>query len=208
MTLSSSIDAPLFGELSKEQKKALHERAVDSLSGRKRFNARRAYGQGEPQGFIGTASESGGTDDDKHKRLMKKWYGLTSMAHDWTYPCPYRLLGQHEPETDESGELKTYDAEWDDQDQLCHCDSIRTLQHTPGFELVWDHVRGWYDSLGRPVITLEPYGFPRIEEVESYVAPLERVRVGFEGRSPYGASYVLFLIGPESMEYPTTSLRR
>lgn len=185
-------------------------RGIEWISSRKRFNARRAYGQGKPAGFIGTASEGAGTDENKHKRLMKKWYGLTPFEYDWVYPCPYRLLGEHEPELDEFGEYEgpRYTGFSDRDDQLCHCDSVRVYKHTPGFQLVWDHARGWNDKFGRPVITLEPYGFPKIEEVESFVAPLERIRIGFEGRSPYGASYVLFLIGPDNVDDPFTAWRR
>lgn len=163
---------------------------------RRMFNARRAFGQGSPRGFVGTASESGTTSESEHKRLMKKWYGLTPMEDDWTYPCLYRLWGLHTPALDIDDVV--------DEDPFCCC---HFAGHQGISDLVWDHVRGWYtaDRHRTPVVTVEPYGFPRVREVMDYVAPLG-LRVGFEGRSPYGASYVLFLVGPDLDKEPWRSL--
>jgi len=109
------------------------------------------------------------TDDRAHKQLMRDWYGLTPMTgHSWRYgaQCPHHVVGRR-------------------------CELHYNLP------AIWDHPRAWRDSDGIKVVTLEPWGNP-FASVEEY-ARLEAecqdfgINIRFEGRSPYGASYILFL---------------
>ena len=126
-----------------------------------------------PRRYYG-ATATGGTDDRVWKRLMREWYGLTPCRGDawetWAR-CPHHVG---------SGRCPRNCREWESS-------------HRP----LWDHARAWRDLDGNVVITLEPWGDP-FHEAEAYArltAELDAhgIRVGFEGRSPYGASYLLAL---------------
>ena len=126
------------------------------------------------------ASASGNTDRELWKQLMWEWYQLRP-APDWAYgvQCPHRLVGQ----------------ECTSDDQLCSWDGSR-------FGPIWDHARMWTNPAGELVLTLEPYGNPFVQ-AEAFAA-LEReldelgIATFFEGRSPYGATYVQFLAADDT----------
>lgn len=128
------------------------------------------------------ASVSGCTDDALWKRLMLEWYGLTPARGlawlTWAW-CPHRLAGRRcsgDRCTDDGGRPRT----WRDR-----------------FQPIWDHARAWRTADGELVLTLEPYGnpFDVAPEYAAMVAELDALGVvaGFEGRSPYGASYIVFV---------------
>ena len=117
------------------------------------------------------AVTTGGTDDRIHKQLMTQWYGLTPMTGpSWRRGarCPHHVIGKRCTEH--------------------RCVPTRTL---------WDHARAWRDTDGIKVITLEPWGDPfqsadDYQTLQTQLAALN-INITYEGRSPYGASYVLFL---------------
>lgn len=110
---------------------------------------------------------------------MLEWYGLTPVRDaEGEYPrpvCPHLLVDEKAHE-----------------DSLLVCPLLDT-----DFWPVSDHARLWKNEAGERVLTLEPWGNP-FEMVDEFAA-LEReldtlgVATCFEGRSPYGASFVLFL---------------
>lgn len=125
------------------------------------------------------ASVSGCTDDSVHRRLMTEWYGLTPVRGtgwmEWAR-CPHRLAGVRCPTGDPS-----------------NC-ALTAPYRECG---IWDHARAWRDVHGDLVFTLEPWGNPfdraaEFAEVERELRGLG-IATSFEGRSPYGASYVLFI---------------
>lgn len=124
------------------------------------------------------ATVTGGTNTALHKQLMREWYGLNPVRGDgwWDWAvCPHRLTGR-----------KCSDP------MKC----ALTKEHRTGCG-VWDHARAWRANGGDLIYTLEPYGNP-YDHTEDF-AELERdlARIGvvtaFEGRSPYGASYIIFV---------------
>lgn len=114
---------------------------------------------------------TGCTDHRTHRRLMADWYGLTPLTgwHWWTgAACPHRAVSRR-------------------------CPGWPTCQPLP----LWDHPRAWRDSDGIKTVTLEPWGNP-FRTIEAYFDLTEALEplnaaVAYEGRSPYGASYVLFI---------------
>ncbi|MCB1257809.1 MAG: hypothetical protein KDB26_11925 [Microthrixaceae bacterium] len=131
------------------------------------------------------ATESGGTEDKPHKKLMREWYGLKPVSgHAWyTWAlCPHRLVGMK-------------------------CESQRgaygrcPIYYSHGYP-AYDHPRAWRDGDGNLVITLEPWGnpFAQHDELTTLATDLNGIGVAmaYEGRSPYGASYVLFLANAET----------
>ncbi|MFZ2239803.1 MAG: hypothetical protein WAV90_09710 [Gordonia amarae] len=125
------------------------------------------------------ASESGTTDYAEHKRLMREWYGLLPMpAAGWhaSADCAHWLIGKRCPTAP------------------LQCGLIREWMAPNG---PWDHARAWRSEDGDRVITLEPWGSPIVDApaLERMMSALRGIDVYscFEGRSPYGASYVLFL---------------
>ncbi|MBS4103885.1 hypothetical protein [Tsukamurella paurometabola] len=127
----------------------------------------------------GAPAATGNTDDAVWKQLMDEWYGLKPVRGDnwllWA-ACPHRLIGKR-----------------------CRCGGL-PWQTT--YSDVWDHARAWRNGDGTLVITLEPWGNP-FDQTAQFV-DLERdltelgITTAFEGRSPYGASYILFLIAADS----------
>lgn len=121
------------------------------------------------------ATGAGYTNDAVWKKLMRDWYGLRPVAGDgWMAYCPHRLIGKR-------------------------CNGYNRYGGPPcvwmtlNRPVVWDHARAWRDRAGVMVITLEPYGSPRqLGELERDLSAMGVVSY-FEGRSPYGASYILFL---------------
>jgi hypothetical protein len=116
---------------------------------------------------------------------MLEWYGLTPVRDEageyLRRMCPHILV-----------------------DENAHSDmAILTcpLLDTD-FWPVSDHPRLWTNEAGERVLTLEPWGNP-FEMVDEFAA-LEReldtigVATCFEGRSPYGASFVLFLAADDT----------
>jgi hypothetical protein len=132
------------------------------------------------------ATVTGGTDERMWKRLMKQWYGLTPAHGDnwdgWA-ECPHRLVKQRCESSTSGG----------------YC---RWVREGDWHRLPWDHARAWRNSDGELVITLEPWGNPF--DIADTFAALKRhlddlgVAVSFEGRSPYGASYILFLMSADT----------
>ena len=125
--------------------------------------------------FYGATETGDGTNDRTWKKLMPDWYGLPPLRGDgwiWGARCPHQIVGKRCPSDgmDCGGRL---------------------------LSRLWDHARAWRDSDGIKVVTLEPWGNPFTSgaEYEKLLDGLAEhgVRVAFEGRSPYGASYVLFL---------------
>ena len=115
------------------------------------------------------ASWTGCIEPELWKKLVFEWYGLTPMPADkWTSGArhPAQVVGKRVPVGDRSLRL-------------------------------WDHARAWRDSDGVKVVTLEPWGSPfergpEFEELAGVCVDLG-ISTVFEGRSPYGASYILFL---------------
>lgn len=127
------------------------------------------------------ASRCGGTNAVIHKKLMRQWYGLRAPETDadwYAYACPH-ILTANPPS--------------DGMSHRCYA------QWFPVYRDIWDHARLWYDSEGTPVITLEPWGSPitHADMLTCFTRELSDIGIvtAFEGRSPYGASYVLFLAG-------------
>lgn len=128
------------------------------------------------------ASVTGSTNAELHKRLMREWYGLTPARASayWLWSaCPHRLVGKR---------CTSRDAEL--------CELSMPFREVQGGYL-WDHDRAWRNSRGELVYTLEPYGNPfhHADEFREMEAALRSIGVAasVEGRSPYGASYIIFL---------------
>lgn len=126
------------------------------------------------------AVASGSTNDAVWKRLMRQWYGLTPARKNWSLGanCPHRLVGRR------CGVAS------------CHWSYTK-------FSPVWDHARLWTYE-GELVLTLEPYGNPwnmanKFDDLERSLDAMG-ISTAFEGRSPYGASFILFLAA-ESTEF-------
>ncbi|TXI55919.1 hypothetical protein [Mycolicibacter arupensis] len=127
------------------------------------------------------ATASGCTDEAIHKRLMLEWYGLTSVRgsawYQWAY-CPCRLSGKRCVRECMSWKLR------------------------PSIRGIWDHARAWRNADGDLVFTTEPWGnpFDTTDEFASLTAELDELGIvtSFEGRSPYGASYVLFAVNADT----------
>lgn len=126
----------------------------------------------------GATTYSMGTDDSVWKKLMGEWYGLKPVPGDgW-------LRG-------------SWSLDWVAKRRcaLPDCGDSDLHELAP----VWDHTRAWRDRDGEKVLTLEPYGNPFETYPAAQFASLRRMcedrglDIGFEGRSPYGASYILFL---------------
>jgi hypothetical protein len=120
---------------------------------------------------------TGSTDAKLHKTYMKDWYGLTPLAGDawrWSAFCAHTLVGK----------------KCEDAKQGHRCAPLEGLTE------IWDHARAWKTEKGERVITLEPWGnaIAQAEMVKHLVSELGKlgIVVAFEGRSPYGASYILF----------------
>lgn len=124
------------------------------------------------------AGASGYPDMDVWDSCMLEWYGLTPVRDaegEYLRPvCPHILVDEND-----------------------HADMVMCpLLDTP-FWPVSDHARLWTNEAGERILTLEPWGNP-FDMVDKFVA-LEKeldmlgVATCFEGRSPYGASFVLFL---------------
>jgi hypothetical protein len=116
-----------------------------------------------------------GTDHDIWQKLMWDWYGL-------------------KPESDDGWRRGAWDLEWL-AEPSCELPEIGVHYPSP----VWDHARAWRDRDGEKVVTLEPYGNPFETHSSAMFADLRSlceargIDISFEGRSPYGASYILFL---------------
>lgn len=134
-----------------------------------------------PRRHYGATADPDGTDDKEWKRLMFEWYGLLPLDGDkwstWAY-CPHAVglwKGQRRP-------------------AACRENKCKWPIRYP----LWDHTRAWRNSDGRVVITAEPYGNP-FDSAEDYTRMRSELRaidahVVFEGRSPYGASYLLAVL--------------
>ena len=115
---------------------------------------------------------TGCTNDHTHKQLMTQWYGLTPLTgHHWRNgaKCPHHAANKQCRDPDCYGSTST----------------------------LWDHARAWRDTDHTKVITLEPWGnpftsTPEYQKLRNELDPLN-VHITYEGRSPYGASYILFL---------------
>lgn len=125
------------------------------------------------------ASENGCTDTPTHRRLMREWYELTPVRGTawWEWArCPHRLAGVRCPTRDPM-----------------NCALVVPYRMCG----IWDHGRAWRDVRGDLVVTLEPWGnpFDRTDEFAELERELQGLDIAtaFEGRSPYGASYVLFM---------------
>ncbi|QSM92993.1 hypothetical protein I3U40_18220 [Mycobacteroides abscessus subsp. abscessus] len=127
--------------------------------------------------FYGATEDPRGADYGTWKRLMRDWYGLTPLRGDaWVTRalCAHNLVGKKCP--------------------AVSCPIVAQFMDRPG---LWDHARAWRTHGGELVFTLEPWGNP-FDSVDIHAA-MEReldaigVSMAFEGRSPYGSSYVLFL---------------
>lgn len=128
---------------------------------------------------------TGCTDDRLWKKYMQEWYGLTAVRGDGWFlqpRCIHKLI---------------------DKKCLSHtCPVVRKYDsHHVG---IWDHARAWKNGSGEKVFTSEPWGDPldtaqaRLE-MERELAELG-ITVSFEGRSPYGASYILFFTDTRTEE--------
>lgn len=125
------------------------------------------------------ASHTGDTDHALHKQFMMEWYGLRPGGRSWDTwyyraTCECWLL---------TGRNCSIECQYRGRDL---------------YGLIWDHPRAWrHIKTDERVLTLEPYGNP-FDVYENYLK-LEKdmrskgIAISFEGRSPYGASYVLFL---------------
>lgn len=121
------------------------------------------------------ATASGSADSDVHKKLMLEWYGLTpvrgSAWYSWA-DCPCRLVSKR-------------------CGNECSPWTVRD-----GYSGIWDHARAWRNADGELVITMEPWGSPYDAAYVFARLAKELRELGivtcFEGRSPYGASYILF----------------
>jgi hypothetical protein len=122
------------------------------------------------------AAVSGSTDEARWKLFAFEWFGLTPLrGRAWRERawCAHYVAGVRC--TDECNIQE-------------HVDMV-----------LWDHARAWRDRSGRVVVTLEPWGNPfgpehfgQFQRLMDYVAPYG-IGVGFEGLSPYGSSYTIFL---------------
>ncbi len=127
------------------------------------------------------AGASGYPDKDVWDDYMLEWYGLTPVRDedgDYLRPvCPHLLVDEN-AHPDNPLECPLNDTNSD-------------------FWPVIDHARLWTNEAGERVLTVEPWGNP-FDMMDKFVA-LEKeldmlgVATCFEGRSPYGASFVLFL---------------
>lgn len=126
------------------------------------------------------ATATGSLEFETQKRLMREWYMLDTKD-TCVSECRQKAQCEHWLATGEAHENGV-------------CLSSRTWLYGS----LWDHARAWqHVATGERVLTLEPYGNP-FDQHDEFVK-LKRdmaavgVSVSFEGRSPYGASYVLFL---------------
>jgi hypothetical protein len=133
------------------------------------------------------ATESSCTDNTIWRRLMRQWYGLRAVKgwnwREYAY-CPHWLIGKRCPE------------------RLGH--ELCSFKHVRAFEYpVWDHARAWRDEDGCRVVTLEPFSnpFDQVNDFEHLQGTLTDIGIttSFEGRSPYGASYILFLMAADTV---------
>lgn len=128
---------------------------------------------------------TGCTDYALWKRLMHDWYGLTPVRGagwvNWGM-CPHKIVGKRCRDQWGKPTSDHYQCEW----------AIRR-DYWPA----WDHPRAWRNVEGEVVLTSEPWGNPL--DFHPMFAALETeldalgIATAFEGRSPYGASCVLFL---------------
>lgn len=132
------------------------------------------------------ATVTGSTDDDLWKQLMFDWYGLRPLRdYGWlrSAHCPRRLAAPEGTHRTGCPDI---------------CDWKERVLGGSGYPL-WDHARAWRNPDNDLVITLEPYGnpFDLVEDFTHLKAALDDLGVvtAFEGRSPYGASFILFLAG-------------
>lgn len=128
------------------------------------------------------ATITGCTDDALHKKYMLEWYGLAPVRNSWNWKrwayCPHRLInGKPCAEGRDDG----------------RCEIVGE-SYPNG---IWDHARAWRNGDGDLVYTVEPWGNPVLaaEEILDLSQRLEKhgIVMSFEGRSPYGSSYVLFM---------------
>jgi len=143
----------------------------------------------------GSAEATASTDEAVWKRLTHEWYGLTPVrGMNWCYwaYCPHWIIGKRCPTL----QRRTGDYIYHDKH---HCRNTWRHDHNP---LLWDHARAWRNAAGELVITLEPWGNP-YDYAPSFHA-LERdldalgIVTCFEGRSPYGATYIMFLMADDT----------
>jgi hypothetical protein len=126
------------------------------------------------------ASTSGSTDDGEWKRLMRDWYGLIPARSWFRLPsCPHPLVRKH-----------------------CQRGTGICPWQPSRYRPLWDHCRYWRDPDSATVITLEPWCNPF--DVTDIYFEMERtldilgIVTCFEGRSPYGASFILFLMAADT----------
>lgn len=137
------------------------------------------YTEGPRDRLHYSATVAASTDDAVWKQNMADWYGLFPVrGNAWFMMpfCAHKLVGKKCP--GRSG---------------CpvHARYHRKRGH------LWDHARAWRNRAGELVFTLEPWGDPLKTavarmEMEKELAEIG-VAVSYEGRSPYGASFILFL---------------
>jgi len=125
------------------------------------------------------AGAQGYPDMDVWDECMLEWFGLTPVRDaEGEYlrsVCPHHLI-----------------------DENAHSDNLLECPlNDSDFWPVIDHARLWTNEAGERVLTVEPWGNP-FDMVVKFAA-LEKeldllgIATCFEGRSPYGASFVLFL---------------
>lgn len=124
-------------------------------------------------------------NDPLHKKYMKEWYFLDpAPGSSWIHSgyCAHHVLGKRCPK---SKKINGY------------CGIVY-----PHLWDIWDHCRAWRAENGNRVITLEPWGSPILdaEKIRALQDSLKDIGIdmGFEGRAPYGSSYILFLADHES----------
>lgn len=135
--------------------------------------------------FYAAAADKGRIDYAVWKRLMREWYGLTPLrGSGWVdrARCAHNLVGKK-------------------CQGLSSCPKTKAcpvaLKHLASNGGLWDHARAWRSVDGELVFTVEPWGNP-FDHPEAYAA-LKRdltelgIESCFEGRSPYGATYIMFM---------------
>lgn len=139
-----------------------------------------------PRMYFG-ATADGYTDDTLHKKYAQEWYRLTPLRGDaWreSARCAHRLIGKRCPSKKDN--------------KYAECELMRRYER----EGIWDHARAWRSAYGDLVFTLEPWGSPIWEanRIGKLATELEQlgIAMSFEGRAPYGSSYVLILADAES----------